>query len=341
LPDEVLNTKIWRIATYAEKTFGTVAATVSAILDDSISLEEGFHRIADAFSDSEKDFFARRKDLIVLEDFINGAGKREKIWNYLAVCQPTQDEKIEYLREKLINIIEESYANPNQALNEELESLWQTFHTSFSEHFAVKHDFVMKSHILQEKLDEILRSDAWWEFENLSRLSIFQKTYWKEAQKIYRQIKELNCRFDVREMVKTQPFCACSFNLSKMSEWENLPETLVEHINYGRKNYRKVLQSICLTLIPQVENFADKNNDEEFFDAAHRLIEVLKEDRETSLLSNNELIVLQKVFDDLPTSPLMQIKFPTDEGFLSHDELRLRVNNWLEELPREPVLLKI
>jgi hypothetical protein len=37
----------------------------------------------------------------------------------------------------------------------------------------------------------------------------------------------------------------------------------------------------------------------------------------------------------------MQIKFPSDEGFLSHDELRLRVNNWLEELPREPVLLKI
>ncbi len=341
LPDEVLNTKIWRLATYAEKTFGTVAATVAAILEDSISPEEGFYRIADAFSDSEKEFFARRKDLIILEDFINGAGKREKIWNYLAVCQPTQDEKIEYLREKLISIIEESYSDPNDALNEEMESLWQTFHKAFSEYFSMKHDLVMKSHLLQEKLDEILRSDGWWEFENLSRLSIFQKTYWNEAQKIYRQIKELNCRFDVREMVKTQPFCACSFNLSKMSEWENLPETLAEHINYGRKNYRKVLQSLSQTLIPQIENFAAENNDEEFFDAAHRLIGVLKEDRETSLLTNNELIVLQKIFDVLPTSPMMQIKFPSDEGFLSHDELRMRVNNWLEELPREPVLLKI
>ncbi len=341
LPDEILNTKIWRLATYAEKTFGTVATTVAAILNDSISPEEGLYRIADAFSDSEKEFFARRKDLIVLEDFINGAGKREKIWNYLAVCQPTPDEKIEYLREKLIGVIEESYSNPNDALNEEMESLWQTFHKAFSEHFAMKHDLVMKSHLLQEKLDEILRSDDWWEFENLSRLSIFQKTYWKEAQKIYRQIKELNCRFDVREMVKTQPFCACSFNLSKMSEWENLPETLAEHINYGRKNYRKVLHSLSQALIPQVENFAAANNDEEFFEAAHRLIETFKEDRETSLLSNNELIVLQKIFDDLPTSPLMQIKFPNDEGFVSHDELRMRVNNWLEELPREPVLLKI
>ena len=30
-----------------------------------------------------------------------------------------------------------------------------------------------------------------------------------------------------------------------------------------------------------------------------------------------------------------------DTAVLSHDELRLRVNGWLEELPREPVLLKI
>jgi len=37
----------------------------------------------------------------------------------------------------------------------------------------------------------------------------------------------------------------------------------------------------------------------------------------------------------------MQIQFTTDEGFLSHDELRVRVNNWLKELPRELVLLKI
>ncbi len=341
LPDELLTTKIWRIATNAEKTFGTVAATVASVLGDSISLEEGFYRVADAFSDSEREFFDRRKDLIVLEDFINSAGKREKIGNYLAVCQPTSDEKIEYLREKLISIVDESYINPGESLNEEMESLWQNFHRSFSEHFAVKHDLVMQSHTLQEKLDQILRSDEWWEFESLSRLSIFQKSYWKEAQKIYRQIKELNCRFDVREMVKTQPFCACSFNLSKMSEWENLPETLVEHINYGRKNYRRVLQTLSQVLIPQIEKFAVENNDEEFFEAAHRLIEVFKEDRDATLLGNNELIVLQKVFDDLPTSPLMQIKFPSDEGFLSHDELRLRVNNWLEELPREPVLLKI
>ncbi|MGI8786441.1 MAG: DUF6079 family protein [Pyrinomonadaceae bacterium] len=341
LPDEILNTKIWRLAMHAQKTFGAVATNVSQVLDGAISLEEGFYRTADAFSDSEKEFFARRKDLIVLEDFINGAAKRHKIWHYLAVCQTTQDAKIEHLRERLVSNIEESRVNPSQTLNDETEDLWQTFHAKFTEYFAVKHDLVMKSLLLQEKLDLILRGDEWWEFENLSRLTIFQKNYWREAQKIRRQIKELNCRYDVREMLQIQPFCACSFDLGKTAEWENLPETLYEHINFGRKNYRKVLQTLSQTLSPLIEKFAEETDDEEFFDAANRLIEVFKENKHSSPFSHQELVILQKIFDELPTSPLMQIKLPTEEGFLSHDELRVRVNNWLEELPHEPVLLKI
>jgi hypothetical protein len=212
LRDEILNTKIWRLATQTEKTFGTVAATVSAISDDSLSLEEGLHRIADAFSDSEKEFVTHKKYLIIIEDFINGATMREKTWNYLAVCETTTDEKIEYYRERLVELIEESYTNPNEKLNVELDDLWQKFHLNFSEHYVIKHDSVMKSHYLQDKFKEILAGDEWWEFVNLSQLTIFQKVYWKESQRIHRQIKDLNCRFDVSEMLKTQPFCACSFN---------------------------------------------------------------------------------------------------------------------------------
>jgi hypothetical protein len=74
-----------------------------------------------------------------------------------------------------MQLIEDSYANPNKKLNEELGGLWSDFHSAFSEHFTVKHDSVMKSHYLQDKFKEILESDEWWEFVNLSRLTIFQK----------------------------------------------------------------------------------------------------------------------------------------------------------------------
>jgi hypothetical protein len=340
LPDEILNTKIWRMATHAEKTFGAVAATVRAICEDSLALEKGLNRIADAFSDSEKEFFTRRKDLTIIEDFIGGAGTRDKIWNYLAICEATGDEKIEQRRAKLIRLVEDSYANPNKKINAELGSLWSDFHSAFSEHFTVKHDSVMKSHYLQDKFREILESNEWWEFVNLSRLTIFQKTYWKEAQRIHRQVKDLNCRFDVTAMLKSQPFCACSFNLAQIWEWENLPSALEEIITRGRRSYRKILQMLNQTIVASIENFAAENTDEEFLNAAINLIEIFKEDKEIPLLSNHELIILQRIFESLPTSPLVLVKPPAEESFLSGEELRFQVNDWLDNLPSEPVLLK-
>jgi len=340
LPDEILNTKIWRLATHAEKTFGTVAATVKAISDDSLSLEEGLHRIADSFSDSEKEFFTRKKDLIIIEDFINGADRREKIWNYLAICETTQDDKIELLREKLVALIEESRSNPNAKLNSELDASWSNYQARFSEHFAIKHDSVMKSHYLQDKFKEILEGEEWWEFASLSRLTIFQKVYWKEAQRIHRQVKDLNCRFDVSAMLKTQPFCACSFNLAQIWEWENLPSALEEIITRGRRSYRKILQMLAQTIVAAVEHFAAENTEEEFLDATVNLIEIFKNGKEIPLFTNHELIILQKIFESLPTSPLVSVNPPAEESFLSGEELRFQVNDWLDNLPSEPVLLK-
>jgi hypothetical protein len=306
LPDEILNTKIWRISTHAGKTFGVVAATVGAILEESVSLDEGLHRIADAFSDSEREFFARTKDLVVLEDFINGIGKREQFLAYLAVCETTEDEKIEYFREKLLQMFDESYSNPNEVYNREVESLWETFHTRFVEHFAVKHDLVMKSHHLQEKFDEILRSDEWWEFESLSRFQVFPTARWKEAQNICRQLRDLDCRFDVREMLKTHPFCACSFSLQQIRKWERLPQNLSETINQGRKVYRNALQMLGDALVPHIKQFAGRGELEEFSGAAENLIELLREGGNIPLLTNEQLIILQKVFETNNFSPVSE-----------------------------------
>jgi hypothetical protein len=304
LPDEIFNTKIWRVATNAEKTFGAVAEIVRSVLSDFITLDEGLHRIADAFSDSEEEFIKRTKELVVLEDFISGTSRREEIWSYLAVCEPTGDEKIEFFRERLLALLEETYHNPNEASNRELDNLWQSFQNRFAEHFALKHDMVMKSHHLQEKFDEILRSDEWWEFENLSRLSIFHQSFWEEAQKNCRQFRELDCRFDVREMLKTHPFCACSFNLARIREWEKLPHRLLEIVGRGRTSYRRTLLMARETLLPVVENVARK--DESFSETAKNLDKILQSGEEIPLLSNEELIVIKKALESIPQPFLVE-----------------------------------
>lgn len=341
LPAEILTTKTWRLATHAEKTFGAVASTVESILDETISLEEGLQRIADAFSDSQQEFLNSTKDLVTLEDFINGASLREKIWEYLATCESTEDSNIEELREKMLQIIHEMQAHPNEAYNQELAVLWQEFQQKFSEYFSIKHYSIMKSHHLQEKFDQILQSDEWWEFENLSALPIFQKTYWKKSQELCRRLKELNCGFDVQELLKSYPFCACSFRLSQINEWEELPEVLQETVTQGRKGYRKTLSILGETLMPLFEHFAQTETSTEFAQAAALLKEKFGRAEEMPLLKNAELVVLRKAVQAMPATPLLQVAVPGGKGFLNQQELRQQMSEWLDELPSEPVLLRI
>ncbi len=238
-------------------------------------------------------------------------------------------------------MIEESYTNPNELLHREIQSYWQSFHARFTEHFAVKHDTVMKSHHLQEKFDEILRSDEWWEFETLSRISIFPNKSWLEAQKICKQLKELDCRFDVREMLKTHPFCACSFNLEQIREWEHLPEKLKDSVAKGRIVYRKVLKMLGKTLIPIVSQFAVEDEDEEINQSVSHLTEFMQTGIETRILSNTELIILQKVLTNLLQSPRFEVDIPIENNYVSREEFRAKINGWLDEMPGEPALLKV
>lgn len=341
LPDEILNTRIWRLSVLAEKTFGTVARVVSSVVDGSITLDDGLQRIADAFTDSEEDFFARTQDLVVLEDFISGTKRREEIWSYVAVCEVTEDDKIEFFREKLLAVIKETIANPNQLVNREMENFWQSFHNRYSEHFAIKHDMIMKSHHLQERFDEIMRSDEWWEFENLSKLPVFPGHYWRQTQELCRQFRELDCRFSVREMLKTHPFCACSFNLAQIPEWERLPQKMTATIDAALASYRNILLQLGENVLQLLGHFVKRDVDDEYTTAASSLMRIFAEGRSIPPLTNAELIILQKIFENIPTTLLFKSSFPETSDYVSRNELVEITRNWLNDVPDLPALVKI
>ena len=69
LPDELLNTKIWRLTMHAKNSFGSVAETVTAILENTMSIDEALHRISDAFSDSKEEFQRRTQELTTIDEF--------------------------------------------------------------------------------------------------------------------------------------------------------------------------------------------------------------------------------------------------------------------------------
>lgn len=341
LLDEILNTKIWYISVKVEKSFGAVANALNSFFDESISLEVCLQRIADAFSDSEENFIERQNDLVTLVSFIKSASNRERIWGYLAICEKTNNEEIEMYRTKLFDLLDETAASPTSESNREMESLWREFHTLYSEYFSVKHDMIMKSHQLQEKFDEILKSDQWWEFQNLSKLPIFHQKYWKHSQKILNQFREFDCRFDVREMLKSNPFCGCSFNLSQRQDWENLPKTLITTIEEGRISYRRTLFLLSNVLVELIETYIKDEKDSEFIESASDLISKLESRTEIKHFSTNQLIILHKVLITMVSSPTVNVKYPEINRVISSEELRENTNRWLDEMPSEPVFLKL
>ncbi len=93
------------------------------------------------------------------------------------------------------------------------------------------------------------------------------------------------------------------------------------------------------TIVASVEQFSE-TTDDEFSNAAGHLIDIFKGNQEIPLLNNHELVILQKIFESLPTSPLVSVNPPTEESYLSGEELRFQVTDWLDNLPSEPVLMK-
>jgi len=339
LPDEILNTKIWRLSMHTKNSFGTVADAIRSVLEDSIQLDEGLHRIADAFSDSKEEYKRRQTDIIVIENFIAGAARREEIRTYLAICESTDSEDVEKLRSALSDIIDTSFYNPSEETNQELETLWTGFRDKFAEHFAVKHDVVMRSHYLQEKVDEIQRGDQWWEFENLSAIPVMERSHWKNAREICREFRQLDCRFDIREMLQIHPFCACSFTLAKSDYWEQLPVRLAGSIDRGLMSYRETFLSHRETIVPMLQHFEATTKDDSSSAAASNLIEMLTGGAGWRALNMDELQVLHRIFEHSNASDLVIEVAPTSISIMNEDSYAPNARNVDDKSNDDPLML--
>jgi hypothetical protein len=293
LPDDVLNARIWNLASRCSKTLGAAADTIKGALDGTISLEECINRIADTFSDSEEQFQRAKSELVVIDSFIKGTPMRAQILSYLSGCEVTDVDEIEEMREQLYQLVDGSYWNPSDASNRELGYLWIKFQRDFAEHFAARHDAIMRSHSLQASYHEILRSDEWWEFENLARISIFDPKPAATIVDIQRKFGELDCNFPVRDALQERPFCRCSFGIANEKKWEALPETLSEAIGHALRAYRDTLFNQHSAVTSLLERIERDSSDKEAASTANLLIDALRKGQEIPRFSLLELQVLQ------------------------------------------------
>ena len=294
LPDDVLNARIWSLASRCSKTLGTTAEIIKGALDGGISLEECINRIADTFSDSEEQYQRAQSELIVVDSFIKGTPIRAQILSYLSGCEVTDVDEIEEMREQLYQLVDGSYWNPSDASNRELGYLWIKFQRDFTEYFANRPDIVMRSHSLQASYNEIMRSDEWWEFENLSHIAIFDPTPASHVANLRRQFAELDCDFPVRDALQIRPFCRCGFGIARERQWERLPETLSSSIQSALHGYRATLVEQNATVAPLLQKIESSTSDKATVSAAAELLDALRRGGDLPRFSLTQLQVLQK-----------------------------------------------
>lgn len=340
LPDDILNDRTWRLFSTLERTFGSIAKTAEMVAERSMPLGDALNRVADAFADDEQGIEDRRREMSDLEEFILGASLREKIWKYLAISEPTSHQDVEWCRKLLTKALDQSAVASSAEVNLEIQKLWNTFQQLFIEHFVEEHDSVMKSRDLKVKFDSVVSSEGWWEFESLSRIPIFSPIHWNQANSLRRLSRHLECRFDARRILEEQPFCACSFSPATKRDFERLPENVHAVVEAGRASYREVLAMLRDVICETVENLARNSWDDNFKSSAVSLITHLNTEGGIPLLGSDEISVLKKAVENIPVTPMLNVDLPRTD-FVSRSQLRSHVSAWLDNLPEQPVLLRV
>ena len=299
LRDEFLNTRNWRLAAMSTRAFKSVADAIGAVGIGALNLETGLQLIAEAFSDSESEFVRHSQDLAALTQYIDGASLRKEAISWLSLCEVTGESTVDQMRNELYVSFERTMNDATPGTVVDLNNQWIKFRKVYSEYFIDRHDMTVVSPYLREKLAEIMKTDLWWEFENLSDIEGFDLSYRRASKQLLNRIRKLDCRYDTAKLFAKQPFCGCPFNLNEAGDVEALPEALWRVVNQGLLSYRDTLRQneslIKNVLEPYVKAARSGSIKQAFTD----LLAYLATEKDFRRLSDPEIQLIRKAFTHL------------------------------------------
>jgi hypothetical protein len=342
LPDTGLTTRTWKLAASVRKSFGAAADAVEAALADIISLEEGLQRVADAFGDSSEQFERNTEQLTQLSNFIAGLASRERVRQYLAMAEPTTVDEIESARRELSAMLEDMQSLFDRESNRRFDILWREFHARYGEHYATMHAETVGANSNRRAIDELTRGLEWREFEALSNLSIINRTHWEQAAALLSEARQASCDLNVRQLLTERPACVCAFRLSRAGSLTALPQELTEMLEHGRHAYRRTLSLLSTPLAIALDAIARKGEETELASRARHLSGAFARGTEHERFTRADVQLIEQALQRMATPPPVRVRVPVDEyGLLTRDELRARLNQWLDELPDQPALVEV
>lgn len=332
--DALITSRMWRVARKSIKAFRTVSESIESVLGDERSLEQCLNRIADAFSDSELEFTKLNEEVSTLEDFIVGAKLREEISSWVSRCEFTGSEDLDRLRMDLDAALWSGIDQTSALSNVDLENKWDKFHRAYSEHFLLKHDALIATNGLKEKLDEIFKTDVWWEFENLCDIPGFDDKYSSRTKKMIQEIRNFECRYDTNSALKISPACGCRFSLVDYDSIEGLPHEMWKVVNNGIVGFRSQLGQMRDQVIAEFRQFSKFDANEAELSSIADLTALLSNPKDRRRLTQSEMSLIRKAFIKIERRRVLSIdQMEPEPGIPDFSELEQQLDALIGSAP--------
>jgi len=235
--DCLLTTKVWRAA-FSIKPFDSVALTIDSVTAQTLTLEEGLGRIADAFSDSGSEFERRKNDIASVDEFLNLNELRQRSIGYVSRCEMTGDDEIDLLRTQVWDLAIAEGDERSEETDRDLANLWSRFVKQYTMRYIDRHNSSQSSADVREKLVQMQKTDVWWEFDSISSSRVFDAEMMQSVRRSLGELKRLDCTFDTAESLRTSPVCGCGFTFELGDELEEKPAELWREINLSLQKLR-------------------------------------------------------------------------------------------------------
>ena len=342
LEDEALTTRVWNMAEAVRKSFGSAAVAVQAALSKNTSLEEGLHRVAHAFGNSADNLARNRVWLVELTRLVKELPGRDSARAYLSLAEPTGIDEIESARRELLTITGDVHNLFDEDSTNRFNLLWHEFHARYTEHYARAHDEALHDETRRQLIEAQTRSDEWREFEALSHLPLVNRRYWDEATALLENNLRAACNLPVQQLLADHPLCACRFRLRAIETLSRIPQDLAEIVERGRAAYRRTLLFLSTPLAIALDALARKDADTETSRRARILSGAFAQGTGPAHFSLADVQLIESALARMTAPPPVRLHLPvSDYGLLTRDELRARLNQWLDDLPNEPAVVEV
>jgi hypothetical protein len=216
--------------------------------------------------------------------------------------------------------------------------MWELFLEAYSDLVVTRHDAVYRAHDLRESFDEILSSDRWWEFQNLSAIEVFPRHYWLRSQQLLRRFRALTCKADVRERLKKHPFCSCGFSASSSTVFTDLPRELSSMVDTGLRAYHELLKDLYPEIVTRITTLPEEFQSGPLRAAVESLSASLASDSVVNALSDDELRVLSVLLRDMSEAKIVVVPVADGNVNVKSIELQPEAIEWIEEADAETIL---